>query len=255
MSSSTMPYVIGNWKMNLDVDAALALAEAVAEMADQAAGALGVGVAVPYPWIPLVASAAVESELLIGAQDISAHDQGAYTGEVAAAMVSPWCTFSLVGHSERRQYHGESDDVVRAKVNQALATGLAPVLCVGETQAQRDAGDALTIVSDQIRRAAGHLDGDDLRGLVIAYEPVWAIGTGNTATPDDAQRMAAHIRGVLAGLDAGAANEVPILYGGSVKRDNAGAFFQQEDIDGALVGGASLDAEAFLEIVQAALDA
>jgi triosephosphate isomerase len=255
MSSSTMPYVIGNWKMNLDIEAAMALAGEAAEMANAAVSDVRVGVAVPFPWIPLVASAAVESELLVGCQDVSSRDQGAFTGDVSAAMVAPWCTFAIVGHSERRVLHGETDDVVRAKLEQVLANRLAAVLCVGETQAQRDRGEALPTVERQLTVATVTLDGDALRGILVAYEPVWAIGTGHTPTPADAQEMAAHIRTVLARLAQDAAPEVPILYGGSVNGENAAAFFNEDDIDGGLVGGASLDPESFFQVIQAAVPA
>lgn len=248
-----MPYIIGNWKMNLDVETAMSLAGDVADMANDADGDVGVGVAVPYPWIALLASEVAESSLLVGAQDVSAHSEGAYTGEVSASMLAPWCTFSLVGHSERRQYHAETDVVVRGKVDALLANQLAPVLCVGESQAERDDGRALEVIAGQVNAATSHLTGAQLRGLLIAYEPVWAIGTGRTASPADAQEVAGGIRTQLAAIDETAATMVPILYGGSVKADNAAAFFAEQDIDGALVGGASLDAGAFLDIIRAAL--
>ncbi|MBA2469473.1 MAG: triose-phosphate isomerase [Chloroflexia bacterium] len=252
MSSSTMPYVIGNWKMNLDVESAMSLAEASAEIANETADDVGVGIAIPSLWIPLISSEFFETSLLVGAQDCSPHAAGAYTGDVSAPMLSPWCAFTLVGHSERRQHHGEDDDLVRAKLDAVIEHDMAALLCVGETEAQREAGNALDVVGEQVLRAAGHLDSGGLRNLLVAYEPVWAIGTGQTATPADAQAMAAHIRGLIAGLDAGSAPEVPILYGGSVKAANAPDFFSEGDIDGALVGGASLDADDFLEIVRAA---
>lgn len=254
MSSTTLPYVIGNWKMNLDIEGAIALAIAVAEMADATVDEVGIGIAAPYPWIPLIAGELAASSLLIGAQDVSANDQGAFTGEVSAGMLAPWCTFTIVGHSERRQHHGESDDLIRSKLDATLAHGMAPVLCVGETHEQREAGDAFEVVSRQVTRAVGHLDRQQLRNILIAYEPVWAIGTGNTAQPRDAQAMAAHIRAALAEINSESANHAPILYGGSVTPDNASPYFDQDDVDGALVGGASLDPESFLPIVRAALE-
>ncbi len=254
MSSSSMPYVIGNWKMNLDVESAMALAEASAEIANETGDDVGVGIAIPSLWIPLISSEFFETSLLVGAQDCSPHASGAYTGDVSAPMLAPWCAFTLVGHSERRQHHAEGDDLVQAKLDAVIALDMAALLCVGETQAQREAGNALDVVGEQVMRAAGHLDSGGLRNLLVAYEPVWAIGTGQTATPGDAQAVAAHIRALIAGLDAGAAAaaEVPILYGGSVKSANAADFFGEADIDGALVGGASLNADDFLEIVRAA---
>lgn len=254
MSSIALPYVIGNWKMNLDFEAAMALAQACAEMANAVLDHADVGVAVPYPWIPAIATEFYESNLLVGAQDVSAHAEGAFTGEVSAAMLTPWCAFTLIGHSERRRLHGETDELVRDKMEASLAGGLAPVLCVGETQDQRDTGDALAVVTAQVMGAVGRLHGSRLQRIAIAYEPVWAIGTGQTAQPNDAQAMAAHIRSLLAGIDAEAASEVPILYGGSVTADNASLFFAEEDIGGALVGGASLKAESFFPIVRAAFE-
>lgn len=252
MSSTTMPYVIGNWKMNLDVESAMALAEASAEIANETVDDVGVGIAIPSLWIPLISSEYFETSLLVGAQDCSPHEAGACTGEVSAAMLTPWCAFTIVGHSERRQHHGEGDDLVRAKLDAVIGHNMAALLCVGESQAQRDAGHALDVVGEQVMRAVSHLDSGQLSNLLIAYEPVWAIGTGNTATPGDAQAMAAHIRQLAATIDAEAAAEVPILYGGSVNPGNAPDFFAGEDIDGALVGGASLVADDFLAIVQAA---
>ncbi len=251
--TTRMPYIIGNWKMNLDIEQAMSLAGDVADMANDAGDDVGVGVAIPFPWIPLIASEYAESSLLIGAQDVSPHVEGAFTGDVSAGMLAPWCTFAIVGHSERRQHHGETDDLARAKVDAVLANQLAPVLCVGETQAERDAGSALDVIAAQVNAATRHLGATQLRGLLIAYEPVWAIGTGQTASPADAQEVAAHIRAQLAAIDETAAGMVPVLYGGSVKADNAAAFFAEADIDGALVGGASLDAPSFLEIIRGAL--
>ncbi len=252
MSSTTIPYVIGNWKMNLDVEGAMALANAAAEAANEATDEVGVGIAIPSLWIPLVSSEFSETSLLIGGQDCSAHDAGAYTGEVSAAMLGPWCSFTLVGHSERRQQHGETDAVVRAKLDAVIAHDMAAVLCVGESRAEREGGQALDVVAAQVTRAAGHLDPGQLRNILIAYEPVWAIGAGQPASPEDAQAMAAHIRATLRALDPEASDEIPILYGGSVNPGNAGDFFAQDDIDGALVGGASLIAADFTAIVRAA---
>ncbi|HYJ12321.1 MAG TPA: triose-phosphate isomerase [Thermomicrobiales bacterium] len=248
-----MPYILGNWKMNLDIETAMSVAADVADIANDAADDVGVGVAIPYPWIPLIAGEHAESNLLIGAQDVSPEESGAFTGDVSAGMLAPWCTFVIIGHSERRSIHGESNALVRAKLAAALAHGMAPVLCVGETQAQRDAGLTMDVVSDQVRSASTHLGGVELRSLLVAYEPVWAIGTGLTAEPTDAQAVAAHIRQVLGTVDIEAAASVPILYGGSVNGDNADAYFACPDVDGALVGGASLSADAFLPIVRAAL--
>lgn len=251
--SDRMPYILGNWKMNLDIESAMTLASDVADIANDAAEEIGVGVAIPYPWIPLIASETAESNLLIGAQDLSPNAEGAFTGDVSAGMLAPWCTFVLVGHSERRTIHGETDDLVRAKLDAALASGMAPVLCVGETQAERDEDRTAEVIERQVTAATNHLNARQLRGLLVAYEPVWAIGTGLTASPDDAQSVASQIRTLLRQVDDEAGGLVPILYGGSVKGDNARSFLVCPDIDGALVGGASLNAGAFLPIVQAAL--
>jgi triosephosphate isomerase len=239
--------------MNLDIESAMSLAADVADIANDAADEVGIGVAVPYLWIPLIASEHAESNLLIGAQDVSPEESGAFTGDVSANMLAPWCTFVIVGHSERRSIHGETNTLVRAKLNAALANGMAPVLCVGETQAQREASQTLDVVSQQMQSAIEGLGPVELRSLLIAYEPVWAIGSGLTAEPTDAQAVADQIRQILGTIDQEAAAAVPILYGGSVKGSNAEAYFGCQDIDGALVGGASLTADAFLPIVRAAL--
>ncbi len=252
MSSTTMPYIIGNWKMNLDVEAAMALAEATAEIANEVEEDVGVGIAIPSLWIPLISSEYFETSLLVGSQDCAPQEAGAFTGDISASMLSPWCSFSLVGHSERREHHGEGNDLVRAKLDAIIGHDMAALLCVGESEAQRDSGDMLDVVGEQVRSATGHLEPGQLRNVLIAYEPVWAIGTGNTASPEDAQAVAAHIRAMLAGVDPEAAAEVPILYGGSVNPGNAGSFFAGEDIDGALVGGASLVAADFAAIVRSA---
>lgn len=254
MSSTSIPYIIGNWKMNLDIESAIALAGACAEIANEARDYADLGVAVPFPWIPAIASEYYESNLLIGAQDVSPHPQGAFTGEVSAAMLAPWCAFSLVGHSERRQYHGETDETIRDKVDALLASSVSAVICVGETRAQRDAGETQQVISNQLLQAIGHLNDTDLGKLVVAYEPVWAIGTGQTASARDAQEVAAHLRGLLGTIGGGEATGVPILYGGSVNPVNAATFFAEDDIDGALIGGASLNADDMLEIVRAAME-
>ena len=191
------------------------------------------------------------SSVAVGAQDCSHMQSGAYTGEVAAEMlVDQGCRWVILGHSERRQYHAESDDLVAAKLGAAVQAGLVPIVCVGETREQREAGEAEALVGGQLQGALSTQA--DLTGLVIAYEPVWAIGTGLTATPQQAQEMHAFIRGQLesvAGVDAASTR---VLYGGSVKAGNAAELFAQEDIDGALVGGAALVAEDFLAIINAA---
>ncbi|OJS99245.1 triose-phosphate isomerase [Marinobacter nauticus] len=191
------------------------------------------------------------SELVAGVQNVSQWQSGAYTGEVSSDMAKDLgCQYALVGHSERRQLFGESDDVVARKIEQVLASGLTAVLCVGETLGEREAGSAERVVANQVRQGLASVAGEQWSNIVVAYEPVWAIGTGKTATAEDAQAMHADIRRVLA--EMGAPSEtISVLYGGSVKADNAAALFAEPDIDGGLIGGASLKAEDFVSICRA----
>lgn len=187
-----------------------------------------------------------------GAQDVSAEARGAFTGEVAASMLSEFgCGYAIVGHSERRTYHGEADAQVAAKTLRALEHGITPIVCVGETLAQREAGETEQVVARQLGAVLEALSVEQLGGIVVAYEPVWAIGTGKTATSEQAQAVHAFLRGHVAACDAGVAQRMPILYGGSVKPDNAAELFAMADIDGGLIGGASLKAEDFLAIGRA----
>ncbi|MFK7828546.1 MAG: triose-phosphate isomerase [Congregibacter sp.] len=244
------PLVIGNWKMHgsLDANRELILALLVA-LRDSSASAV---LCPPFPYLEQLRELLSESKVGLGAQDCSHSDAGAYTGEVAPGMLRDCgCEWVIIGHSERRQYHQESDDLVAAKLAAAQRNELTPVICVGETQDQREAGEAERVVAAQLRGALADVRG--LGGLVVAYEPVWAIGTGLTASPDQAQDMHAFIRSVLQDLDGQQANAVRLLYGGSVKPANAATLFSQADVDGALVGGASLDAEGFASIVAAAV--
>jgi len=241
--------IVGNWKMHGSRDSVDALLSEL--VAAPLPGAVDVAVCPTYLHIHQALAICSGSALGVGAQDCSAQAEGAYTGEVAAQMLSDaGCDWVIVGHSERRQYHAERDALIAAKLAAALAAGLRPILCVGETREQRESGDAESVVNAQLQGALGALTAAP--GLVVAYEPVWAIGTGLTATPAEAQAMHAFIRGELeglAGLDSGSTS---LLYGGSVKADNASALFAEKDIDGALVGGASLQAADFLAIVKAA---
>lgn len=243
------PLVIANWKMHGDTAANSAL---VASLTSLIGGHTAQCVLCPpYPYLGQVGALLAKSALMLGAQDCSHSDAGAYTGEVSPGMLTDvGCRWVVLGHSERRQYHQESDALIAAKLAAALRSGLAPVICVGETRDQRAASEAEAVVEAQLRGALEDLP--DLAAITIAYEPVWAIGTGLTATPDEAQEMHEHVRAVLRKMDARNAGDIRILYGGSVKADNAAALFEQADIDGALVGGASLDAEAFAAIVAAA---
>jgi triosephosphate isomerase len=188
-----------------------------------------------------------------GAQDVSAHASGAYTGEVSAAMLADFaCRYVIVGHSERRAYHAESSALVARKAVAALAAGLTPIVCVGETLAEREAGQTVAVVTTQLDAVLALLDDATVARIVLAYEPVWAIGTGKTATPAMAQEVHAQLRAQLKQKNAAAADTVQILYGGSMKPDNAGELMAQPDIDGGLIGGAALKAADFLAIIHAA---
>ena len=247
--------IVGNWKMNGGLATNARLLDRLASEW-RGDGKRALAVCVPTPYLAQAQSALTGSMLAWGAQDVSEHPGGAYTGDVSAAMVAEFgCRYALVGHSERRRLHGESDAVVAAKARAALAAGLTPIACVGETLEQRERGETEAVVSRQVdavigRQAAALIAalGADLARIVVAYEPVWAIGTGRTASPDQAQAVHAALRAQLAA--AGGAN-VPLLYGGSVKAANAAALFAMPDIDGGLVGGASLDADEFLTIARA----
>ncbi len=244
--------IAGNWKMNTDLAAATQLAQdVVAAVGDP--GAVQVAVCPPFISLDAVFGALRGSAVKLGAQNMHAADAGAYTGEVAAPMLrSVGCDYVILGHSERRQYFGETDAGVNAKVKQALANGLIPIICVGEVLDERRAGRENEVVQTQV---AGALDGvsvDDPARLVIAYEPVWAIGTGETATPAQAQDMHAFIRGLLSKrFGESFARDIHILYGGSMKPANAADLLSQTDVDGGLIGGASLKADSFAAIVQA----
>ena len=247
------PVVAGNWKMNPPtVDEAVALAEAVELVAVEVPTVTTV-ICPPAIWLVEVARAA--PNLHVGAQDMNDQERGAFTGETSPLMLDGLATFVILGHSERRQYNGETDESVGRKVASAVAHGLRPIAAVGERAEQRRAGETEAVVERQVRAALAGLDGLAGTGLVIAYEPVWAIGTGDAASGADAQAVAARIREILRELDPSAADEIPIQYGGSVTDANALEFFTQPDIDGALVGGASLKPEAFAAILRAAATA
>lgn len=208
---------------------------------------------VPATHLATMAARAGGSTLALAGQDLSAFDEGAHTGEIAGAMLrDAGATHVIVGHSERRADHAETDTVVHAKVAAARRNGLVPILCIGETEAQRDAGEAEAVVLQQLEAGLGDLAFEDAREIVIAYEPVWAIGTGRTATADDAGAMATVIRDALTRLRPGAATGIRILYGGSMKPANAAELLTQDDIDGGLIGGASLKVDDLLAIVDAA---
>jgi triosephosphate isomerase len=210
-------------------------------------------VCVPAPYLYQCAELLQGSALAWGAQDVSPQGYGAYTGEVCAAMLADFaCRYVIVGHSERRAYHGESNELVARKAQAALAAGLTPIVCVGETLAQREAGHTTQVVGAQLDAVLELLDNEAVARLVVAYEPVWAIGTGKTATPGMAQEVHAGLRGQLRTRSVAAAEVVPILYGGSMKPENAAELMAQADIDGGLIGGAALKAQDFLAIIRAA---
>ncbi|MEX0731862.1 MAG: triose-phosphate isomerase [Aquisalimonadaceae bacterium] len=246
------PLVAGNWKMHGTRRSVCDLADAVAAGAADV-GDVHVAVAPPSIYIAPVAERLKGSAVSLGAQNLCDQDEGARTGEISAPMLREYgCAFAIVGHSERRQYYGESDALVAARTAAALRGGLMPILCVGETLPEREAGQAEAVVVRQLRAVAGLVGVDGLAGTVIAYEPVWAIGTGLSATPEQAQAMHALIRDTLRLQHRELASTVRILYGGSVKPDNAAALFAMPDINGGLIGGAALNADMFLAICRAA---
>lgn len=246
------PMVLGNWKMNGRRADAQAWARASAALAVALPG-VDVGVLPAFPHLEAARSAAADSPLWLGAQDVAAYDNGAYTGEVSAAMLADaGARCALVGHSERRHVLGEGDEVIATKFERALAAGLTPVLCVGETLAEREAGQTEAVVLRQLDAVIARCGAASLAQAVLAYEPVWAIGTGRTATPEQAQEVHACLRGVIAKHDAMLASLVRILYGGSVKGSNAAQLFAQTDVDGGLIGGASLVTDEFAAICRAA---
>ncbi len=251
MNPGRRPVIVGNWKMNPDHTSALALARECAGVADEAGDQVTVGVAIPYVWLSPVEEIVEGSRLQIGAQDVSPHVSGAFTGDISAGMIEPWCDFAIVGHSERRQHHGETDEEIRDKIAALHSAGMTALLCVGETASQRADGSAREVVAGQLQRATTGLTGTGQPPLQVAYEPVWAIGTGVSAEPDDVQDMASHIRAVLAQIAPVLAETTPILYGGSVTAANSQQFLNCADIDGALVGGASLKGSEFAGIVRA----
>jgi triosephosphate isomerase len=247
-----IPLIAGNWKMN---PTSLVDAERLAlhcrEAADRHPGVTTV-ICPPTIWLADVRRAAGGGRLHIGAQTMHFEEKGAFTGETSPLMLRGMAGYVIIGHSERRQYDGETDERVGRKVASAVGHGLRPIAAVGERAEERRAGATEAVIDRQLRAAIGGLDRIGGSGLVIAYEPVWAIGTGDAASGDDAQAAAAQIRAILAESDPEGADEVPILYGGSVTAGNAAEYFAEPDVDGALVGGACLQAESFAAILDAA---
>jgi len=259
VDASRTPVVVGNWKMNPSRSAdAVGLAVAVR---DGVAGLRAQSVVCPPTiWLAAVSAAVGGGSrepggIGVGAQTMRAEETGAFTGETSPVMVAELAQYVILGHSERRQYDNEIDAGVAAKVASAVAHRLVPIACVGELAEERRAGLTAAVIERQLRAAISVLPRIGGSGLMIAYEPVWAIGTGDAASGEDAQAAAAQIRAILAESDPAGANEVPILYGGSCTPDNAAEFFAEPDIDGALVGGASLNPESFARIVRLAVDA
>ena len=244
--------VAGNWKMNTTLPEGVALAKEVNEALKGADAKCDVIICVPFTHLASV-NAVIDSKLGLGAENCADHAKGAYTGEVSAAMVaSTGAKYVILGHSERRQYYGEDAEVLRAKLALALENGLTPIFCVGEVLAQREDGSYNDVVKAQLEDALFHLSAEDFAKLIIAYEPVWAIGTGKTATDDQAEEMHAFIRSVIAGKYGEAvADNTSILYGGSCKPSNAKALFAKPNVDGGLIGGAALQADSFMGIVTA----
>ena len=239
--------VVGNWKMN---GSRLANAELLTALLAARPFTSDIAVCTPAVYLTETAATLAGSDIRWGAQDVSSHEHGAYTGELSAAMLAECgCRYALVGHSERRAMHGETDEVVAAKAQAALAKGVTPVVCVGETLAERDTGQTETVVKRQLS-AVIHTLAHCAAEMVVAYEPVWAIGTGRTASPEQAQAVHAVLRAQLQAA-TGRATSMRILYGGSVKADNAALLFSQPDIDGGLIGGASLKAADFVAICRA----
>jgi triosephosphate isomerase (TIM) len=252
-SAPRRPLMAGNWKMNLNhLEANLLVQKLAASLTEKQLTEVETVVLPPFTDLRTVQTVVEGDKLLVGygGQDLSPHASGAYTGEISGAMLAKLgCTYVAVGHSERRQYHREDDALVGAKVRAALTHGLTPILCVGEGLDVREQGTHVAHCTDQLDAALKGLNPEQILRVVVAYEPVWAIGTGKTATPEDAQEVCGALRARLADtVDQATADGVRILYGGSVKSSNVASIMAQPDVDGALVGGASLDAEEFAKI-------
>ena len=246
------PLMAGNWKMNLNHIEAIALVQKLAYTLNaEDFAVLEVAVLPPFTDIRSVQTLVDGDKLALkyGAQDISAADKGAYTGEISGPMLAKLgCSFVVVGHSERRQYHGETDETVNAKVKAAIRNEITPIVCVGEGLDIRKAGDHVSFTLAQLDGALAGLTADQVGSLVVAYEPVWAIGTGEVATPQDAQEVCGAIRSRIREVHGTAAEQVRVLYGGSMKSENVAALMAEKDIDGGLVGGASIDPDEFVSV-------
>ena len=246
-----VPIITGNWKMFNSPSEGTSLAEEIVEGVGESPPS-EVVICPPFVTLPAVSQALLGSPIGLGAQDMHWDENGAYTGEVSAPMLSGWCTHVIIGHSERRQYFGETDNSVRRKVRSALRHGLTPIICVGENLAENESGRTALVVEEQVRSAYEKVTREQALQTIVAYEPVWAIGTGKTATCLEANAVCgSHVRGVLTDLfGERVAERVRVQYGGSVKPSNIAEFMTQPDIDGALVGGASLNASDFVAIIE-----
>lgn len=244
--------IAGNWKMHKTIVEATALASTLHKEVGRLEHPVVI-VCPPFTALTEVSMALKDSEIQVGAQNMHQEDSGAFTGEVSAEMVlTSGCSYVILGHSERRTLFSETDQLVNAKTRKGLAVGLTPIVCVGETLAQRQAGRTEKVIAEQFNGSLDGLSAEEIKRVVIAYEPIWAIGTGQVATPEQAEDVHRFIRGLLTGrYDEATAAEITILYGGSVKGSNAAGLFAKENIDGALVGGASLKADEFVAIVKA----
>ncbi|MCP4116006.1 MAG: triose-phosphate isomerase [Desulfobacteraceae bacterium] len=248
---SRTPLIAGNWKMFKTGPEAVAAATSLAGLASDVADT-DIMIAPAFLSLPLVSEAVAGSNVKLGVQNLFYENEGAYTGEVSAAMVkAAGADYAIIGHSERRQYFGETDDAVCRKVKASIDGGIIPILCIGETEVQREDGKTFSVLDKQISNGLNNFCSRDLSSLVIAYEPVWAIGTGKTATPDQVAEIHGNIRSLINKLFGNElAMSIRILYGGSVKPDNVSELMSLGDVDGALVGGASLDAETFIQIIR-----
>ncbi len=248
------PIVAANWKLNGSLEMAQSLVSEI-NTHSQNHSAVDVVISPPFPYLVRVSELITSANVHLGAQTCAQHQAGAYTGEVAANMLSEFkCDYVIVGHSERREYYGETDEIVAEKFLQIQAAGMVPILCVGESLEQRESGVMQDTIVNQVHAVVNKAGIEAMQHSVIAYEPIWAIGTGKTATPEQAQEVHALIRNEIAKQSSDIATQLRILYGGSVKAANATELFSQTDIDGGLIGGASLDAEQFNAIVSAASD-
>ncbi len=253
------PMIAGNWKMNKTTVEAVTLSQQISFESDKAWEAVEVVICPPFTDLKSVFNVLAfdHSSIKLGAQDVYWEPDGAYTGAISVSMLKELtCEYCIVGHSERREYFGETDEMVNKKVKALLAQGIRPIMCCGESMEVRDAGETLDFIAEQVRLGWAGVNEEDVARSVIAYEPIWAIGTGRAATPEQAQEACAHIRSVVADLvGSDAAGKMRVLYGGSMNTGNAELFLPQSDVDGGLIGGASLDAKAFSALVEMALKA